>query len=149
MVKRIIYPPVWLALGLVAVFALHEFCPGPRFASPLSQFAGGALILTGLSLLVVAGGLFRRAGTDLIPFCYVRVLVTDGVYRFTRNPMYPGMALVLPGCALTVGSTAALGVPVAFALIIELCFIRPEEAMLRDLFPGQYPEYCCRVRRWI
>ena len=148
-VNRIIYPPVWLVFGLVAVFALNELFPGPRFASRLSEFAGGALIVVGLLLLVVAGGLFRRAGTDLIPFRNVSALVTNGVYRITRNPMYLGMALILLGCAITVGSTLALGVPVAFATIIELRFIRPEEAMLRERFPGQYPEYCRRVRRWI
>lgn len=149
MVKRVIYPPMWLAFGLVAVFALNEFLPGPRFTSALFQGVGGVVIVAGLALLVTAGGLFRRAGTDLIPFREVRVLVTDGVYRFTRNPMYLGMALVLLGCALTVGAAYALLVPVLFAVIIELRFIRPEEAMLRDLFPVEFPVYCARVRRWI
>ena len=111
MVKRIIYPPVWLAFGLIAIFVLNEFLPGPRFTSQLSQGAGGVLIVTGLLLLVNAGGLFKRAGTDLIPFRNVSALVTDGVYRFTRNPMYLGMLLVLLGCAVTVGSVYALAVP--------------------------------------
>lgn len=149
MVKRIIYPPVWLAFGLVAVFTLNEFFPGPRFTSGTSQFIGGLLILAGLVLLVLAGGLFKQAGTDLIPFRNVSALVTDGVYRFTRNPMYLGMFLVLLGCAVTVGAATSLAVPVLFAVIIEARFIRPEEAMLRELFPEEFPAYCQRVRRWI
>ncbi len=149
MVKRVIYPPMWLAFGLVAVFTLNEFYPGPRFTSTLFQVVGGAVILLGLVLLVIAGGLFRRAGTDLIPFRNVSALVTDGVYRYTRNPMYLGMALVLLGCALTVGAAHALVIPVVFAVIIDLRFIRPEEAMLRELFPVEFPVYCARVRRWI
>lgn len=149
MVKRIIYPPMWLAFGLVAVFTLNEFYPGPRFTGQAFQVIGGALIVVGLFLLVIAGGLFRRAGTDLIPFRNVSTLVTDGVYRYTRNPMYLGMLLVLLGCAVTVGAGYALFVPVLFAAIIELRFIRPEEAMLRDLFPGEFPAYCRQVRRWI
>ena len=149
MIKRVIYPPVWLVLGLVSEFALSEWLPAPRFASPLSQLTGGTLIVAGLLLLVVAGGLFRRAGTGLIPFRDVSVLVTNGVYRFTRNPMYLGMTLILLGCAAAMGSTLALGVPVVFAAIVELRFIRPEEAMLRERFPGRYREYCRRVRRWI
>lgn len=149
MVKRIIYPPMWLAFSLVAVFALNEYYPGPRFTSTTFRVVGGAVILLGLVLLVMAGGLFRRAGTDLIPFRNVSALVTDGVYRFTRNPMYLGMALVLLGCALTVGAVYALLVPVVFAVIIEVRFIRPEEALLRELFPVEFPVYCAQVRRWI
>ena len=59
------------------------------------------------------------------------------------------MAAVLLGCAITVGASIALFVPPVFAVIIELRFIRPEEDMLRGIFPEQYPAYCARVRRWI
>ena len=149
MVKRVIYPPIWLAFGLIAVFAVNEFFPGPRFTSLAGQVAGGVLILIGLVLLVNAGGLFKRAGTDLIPFRNVSALVTEGVYRFTRNPMYLGMVAVLLGCAVTVGASMALVVPLVFAVIVEARFIRPEEAMLRELFPEEYAAYCERVRRWI
>lgn len=149
MVKRFIYPPIWLVFGLVALFACNEFFPGPRFTSPLGLWVGGVLIVLGLVLLVMANGLFIRAGTDVIPFRNVSALVTDGVYRFTRNPMYLGMLTVLLGCAITVGSSAALLVPPVFAVIIELRFIRFEEAMLRGLFPETFPAYCERVRRWI
>jgi protein-S-isoprenylcysteine O-methyltransferase Ste14 len=79
----------------------------------------------------------------------VSALVTDGIYRYTRNPMYLGMLAVLLGCAVTVGATVALLIPPIFAVIIELRFIRPEEAMLRGIFPEDYPAYCERVRRWI
>ena len=149
MVKRFIYPPIWLVFGLVAIFALNEFYPGPRFTSDFAQVAGGVLILVGLLLLVFAGGLFKKAGTDLIPFRNVSALVTTGIYRYTRNPMYLGMVSVLLGCVVTVGSVLALCVPVLCVVIIEVRFIRPEESMLRELFPKEYPAYCNRVRRWI
>jgi protein-S-isoprenylcysteine O-methyltransferase Ste14 len=97
----------------------------------------------------MANGLFVRAGTNVIPFREVSSLVTSGVYRYTRNPMYLGMALVLLGCAVTVGVASALLIPVLFMVIIELRFIRPEERMLQGLFPQDYPAYCTRVRRWI
>jgi protein-S-isoprenylcysteine O-methyltransferase Ste14 len=149
MVKRIIYPPVWLLLGLIGVFALNELYPIVRFTSLLFQVLGGVIIVVGLLLLVTANGLFVRAGTDVIPFRKVSSLVTTGIYRFTRNPMYLGMAAVLLGCALTVGVVSALLVPVVFVVIIEARFIRPEEQMLRELFPEEFPAYCRRVRRWI
>jgi protein-S-isoprenylcysteine O-methyltransferase Ste14 len=149
MVKRIIYPPVWLLLGLIGVFALNELYPIVRFTSLLFQVLGGVIIVVGLLLLVTANGLFVRAGTDVIPFRKVSSLITTGIYRFTRNPMYLGMAAVLLGCALTVGVVSALLVPVVFVVIIEARFIRPEEQMLRELFPEEFPAYCRRVRRWI
>ena len=148
-VKRVIYPPTWLLISLIAIFSLNELYPLVRFTSLAGQLAGGLLILIGLVLLVSANGLFVRAGTDVIPFREVSTLVTTGVYRFSRNPMYLGMALVLLGCALTVGAVYALLVPVVFAVIIEVRFIRPEEALLRELFPVEFPVYCAQVRRWI
>ncbi|MCB1843303.1 MAG: isoprenylcysteine carboxylmethyltransferase family protein [Halioglobus sp.] len=148
-VKRVIYPPIWLVLGLVAVFGLNEFLPGPRFSGVAAQVVGGAMILAGLVLLVLANGLFTRAGTDVIPFRNVSALVTNGVYRFTRNPMYLGMLLVLLGCAVTVGSVYALVIPPLFAGIVQVRFIRAEEALLHSLFGDEYAAYCQRVRRWL
>ncbi|WP_116367529.1 methyltransferase family protein [Parahaliea mediterranea] len=149
MVKRVIYPPMWLVIGVITIFALNEFLSGPRFTGAYSWLAGGALLVAGLAMLVIAGGLFQRAGTDMIPFRKVSALVTTGVYAYSRNPMYLGMALVLAGTAVTVGASTALLVPPAFMAIIEWRYIRPEEAMLRGLFPDDYPAYCARVRRWL
>ncbi len=149
MVRRVIYPPVWLLFGLVTTFVLNEFFPGMRFTSLEGQIGGGILILVGLVLLVSANGLFTRAGTDVIPFRNVTTLVTTGVYRYSRNPMYLGMAAVLLGCAITVGAATALLVTPLFMVIIELRFIRPEEQMLRRQFPEEFPAYCSAVRRWL
>ena len=149
MVKRIIYPPIWLLFGLIAIFACNEYYPGLRFTSLAWQAVGAVLIVAGLLLLVTANGLFTRAGTGLIPFRNVSALVTEGIYQYTRNPMYLGMLAVLAGCALTVGAATALLVPPLFAVIIEVRFIRPEEEMLRGIFPQDYPAYCERVRRWL
>ena len=149
MVKRIIYPPIWLVFGLVTIFGANELMPGFRFTSDLSQMLGSVVIFLGLLLLLLAGGLFRRAGTDLIPFKNVSALVTTGIYRLTRNPMYLGMAAILLGCGITVGAATALAVTPVFMAIIELRFIRPEEAMLRGIFPQEFPAYCTRVRRWL
>lgn len=149
MVKRVIFPPIWLLLGLIAIFTLNELYPGVRFTSLAAQVIGGIVIVVGLFLLVAANGLFVRAGTDVIPFRNVSSLVTTGVYRFSRNPMYLGMVAVLLGCALTVGAASALPVPLIFAFVVEARFIRPEEQMLSGLFPQEFPAYCQRVRRWL
>ena len=148
-VKRIIYPPMWLALGIIVQFVCNEYYPVYRFTSTLWQIVGGVLLVAGMALLVIAGGLFRQADTEMIPFREVRALVTGGVYRISRNPMYLGMALVLQGCALTVGVVSALLVPPLFMIIIHHRYILPEEAILLERFPEAFPAYCQRVRRWI
>ena len=100
-------------------------------------------------LLVHAAGTFKRADTDLVPFQNVTALVTTGVYRVTRNPMYLGMALILLGTACTVGAFSGLFVPPLFMAVIELRFIRPEEAMLREMFGEEFENYCKLVGRWL
>ena len=123
--------------------------PGVQFTSTWGQIVGGLIIFVGLVLLLLAGGLFKQAGTDLVPFKDVSALVTTGIYRYTRNPMYLGMAAILLGCGITVGAALSLLVAPVFMVIIELRFIRAEEEMLRGLFPEDFPPYCTRVRRWL
>lgn len=147
--RRIIYPPIWLVFGLVGIFLLDEYFPLRRFTGTVGWIAGGASIVVGLVLLINAGGLFKKAGTELVPFKEVTALVTGGVFRFTRNPMYLGMTLVLVGTALTVGAMSALLIPPVFMVIIQLRFIQPEEVMMRELFGEEFELYCQSVRRWI
>ncbi|MEM0954856.1 MAG: isoprenylcysteine carboxylmethyltransferase family protein [Pseudomonadota bacterium] len=147
--RRKIYPPAWLVIGLFAIFFCDRYFPILRFTSMPFQIAGSLAIVIGLALLVFAGGLFKQADTDLIPFRDVRALVTTGVYRFTRNPMYLGMALILLGVACTTGTLGGLLVVPLFMVIIEVRFIRPEEAMLSDLFGEEFENYCRQVRRWV
>lgn len=149
MVKRVIYPPIWLLLGLAAIFVCHKYFPGPRFTSLTAQVFGVLWIVIGLGLLLFANGRFSRAGTGVIPFRNVSALVTDGIYRYTRNPMYLGMVAILLGGAIAVGASTALVIAPLFAVIVEWRFIRPEEAMLRGLFSQEYVAYCSRVRRWL
>ena len=147
--KRIIFPPVWLVIGLIAIFTLGEYAPVARFNGSMPTALGSFAILIGLMLLVHAGGMFKAADTDLIPFQNVTTLVKTGVYRVTRNPMYLGMTLVLFGTSLTVGAFSGVFVAPVFMAIIEFRFIRPEEEMLRELFGEEFDEYCKLVRRWL
>ena len=103
----------------------------------------------GLALIIWAALLFRRAGTGIVPFSDATALVAEGPYRFTRNPMYLGMAAMLLGAALLLGSlTPFLVIPAFMALIAER-FILPEEAMLEREFGERYAAYKLRVRRWL
>ena len=92
---------------------------------------------------------FSRAGTPVVPFERSTALVTNGSYRFTRNPMYVGMVMILAGIAVMLG-TAGPWLPIPlFVWIIRANFIIGEERFLEQLFGQQYIAYKSRVRRWL
>ena len=149
-VKRIIYPPVWLAIGIIIQFVFNEYFPGQRFTSTTWQVVGGVFLVVGMALLVIAGGLFKQADTELIPFRDVRALVTTGVFRFSRNPMYLGMLLVVIASGIFWQHLVALAVgAVFFFAYINRFQITPEEQAMEKLFGDEFRTYCERARRWL
>jgi protein-S-isoprenylcysteine O-methyltransferase Ste14 len=148
-VYRVIAPPpliflTGLVLGLVLDGVLTD-SDLPGWALPTG--IGAAAI--GLALLIAFEVGFRRAGTTILPGHEGSALVTDGVYRLTRNPGYVGMALISVGTALIVDAPwALLGVALA-VLVVDRGVIVKEEAYLRERFGDEYRAYCTRVRRWM
>jgi protein-S-isoprenylcysteine O-methyltransferase Ste14 len=142
-------PPVYflVALGLMAL--LDYVVPVlPLIVRPY-RYAGAVFVALGLALAAWGALLFRRAGTGILPFSPATALVTRGPYRFTRNPMYLGMAAVLLGAALLMGSLTPFVVIPAFMALIADRFIVREEAMLETAFGAAYLDYKARVRRWL
>lgn len=105
----------------------------------------------GVAFMVLGGMAFRRAKTTSNPIKpeAASSLVITGVYRYTRNPMYVGAALVLVGWAFYLGSLPAFAGPVVFALFITRFQIIPEERVLRAKFGPEFAEYQARVPRWL
>lgn len=147
---RIPPPIVGLLCGTAMWFAS---VPASSFATGGGIRAGLAILVCGLGFAVMLAGVvsFRRARTTVNPLKpeSATALVTGGVYRYTRNPMYLGMLLVLLGWAVFLASPAALAGPVAFALYIQRFQIRPEERALEALFGEAFVQYRSRVRAWL
>jgi len=147
--KRKIVPPVYLLLTLAAMAGLHYLLPIARFGSDICTYAGIVTIALGVSITVAAAGGFWKAGTPVVPFEKSTALVTGGLFRYTRNPMYLGMIVVLIGAGLIFGSAGAL-IPIPlFAWIIVTRFIRGEENFLQEIFGDEYLAYKRKVRRWL
>lgn len=112
-----------------------------------------ALALVAVGVAFSAAGIveFRRARTTLNPRKpeAASSLVSLGVFKITRNPMYVGLFLVLVGWAVVLSSLWALLGPLAFALYIHRFQITPEERVLSSMFGAEYLAYKERVRRWL
>jgi protein-S-isoprenylcysteine O-methyltransferase Ste14 len=147
--KRRVLPPVWLLLALAAMWVLDRYVPGGRWVAPPWTVLGYVPMVLGAAIILHSAWLFRRAATPVIPFERSTTIVTDGLYRYTRNPMYLGLATVLVGAAIRFGTfTPWLAVPI-FVLVIQKRFIEPEERFLESLFGETYRAYQRRVRRWL
>ena len=110
-----------------------------------------ALVLVGQSISICAMVAFRRAKTTINPLkaSAASSLVSGGVYRFTRNPMYLGLLLTLSAWAVFLSNPVALLFVPLFLLYMNRYQIGPEERVLSALFGAEYATYKKQVRRWL
>lgn len=144
-------PPLIYVLGILAGWLLDRRWPFPITGSPSPVRAVIAALCLALWLALMGGAFvaFRRARTSIIPNRPATAFVIEGPYRFTRNPMYLGLAALYFGVTLFLDSWwPAILLPVVL-LIVDRQVIRREERYLSGAFPAEYPEYCRRVRRWV
>jgi protein-S-isoprenylcysteine O-methyltransferase Ste14 len=144
-------PPLVAALiGIGMWFASRT---GPSIELPLLMraFAFVAIAFCGGATALAGNREFKRAQTTINPFKpeNATALVTSGIFRYTRNPMYVGLMLVLLGWAAFLCSAWALAGPVIFILYISRFQIAPEERVLSSKFGADYADYVSRVRRWL
>jgi len=147
--SRGLNPPVYFLGGLIAEVLLAAAFSHHTFTGMYVQIIGALSILVGIGLNIRGSGQFERVGTPIRPGSTGGILVTDGVFRFCRNPMYLGMGLVLLGLALFLGSAIALIVIPIFVVLIDRRFVLMEERILEEEFGKDYRKYCDEVRRWV
>lgn len=145
-------PPalVWfLAAG--AIYACARGFPSARIEFPARRAIAAGCAVAGVALALAGVREFRRARTTVNPLEPGRAssVVSSGLYRHTRNPMYLGMAVGLVGLALWPGSLAGLLVVPVFMGYLTLFQIIPEERALLARFGSGYADYCRQVRRWL
>ena len=133
---------MWWASKLTSALEIPAF---PRiFAACVIGLVGGAVSIAGTIR-------FRGAGTTVNPMKPENAssLVTGGIYRFTRNPMYLALLLLLVAWAVFLASAWSLLGSLVFFLYISRFQIAPEERALAQMFGASYAEYMAKVRRWL
>ncbi len=143
-------PPPLIVLGLLAAgLALDGRLFDPRWNAQWAAISGALFVAAGLTIGLSSVARFRRAGTNPEPWKPSAVLVLNGAYRFTRNPMYLGMLLIATGLALAAGGPwTMLTVPLIWA-VLNFHVVAREEAYLRRRFGKPYEEYQRKIRRWL
>ena len=121
-------------------------------AGPVVPWVRWLLVLpltVGIWLTVGGAAQFAKAGTNIVTTNKPDLLVTDGRFRLSRNPMYVGFALVLVAVALGVGTATAWIWPIVFVVVAHRWYIPFEERRMAEAFGEDYSMYCQRVGRWL
>ena len=144
-------PPIVAACTAGLMYAAALALPVLAFDLPYRLVPVMALVAVGIAIDIAGIVHFWRARTTVNPLTPQRAsaLVTGGIYRWTRNPMYLGMAALLLAWGLWLANAGALAVISLFIAYLNRFQIAPEERALRARFGDEYTAYRARVRRWI
>jgi protein-S-isoprenylcysteine O-methyltransferase Ste14 len=144
-------PPIVALLIAAAMWGVSLATAVTPITADIRLVATIAIAITGVAMAIAGVASFRRARTTVHPLRpeTTSSLVTSGVYRFTRNPMYVGLALVLLAWAVFLSSAWSLLGPLIFILYMTRFQIVPEERVLSGIFGTRYSEYQAKVRRWL
>ena len=144
------FPPPLVALtfGFLINYTKNIF---PKIEIRNEIIFGSFMIIIGLIIILSAIILFKKYQTTITPLnpSNATKLITDGIYKFSRNPMYLGLLLVLVGISIILSLTGGFFFILLFILYINLFQIIPEENAMVDLFKDEFLEYKKNVRRWI
>ncbi|MGR3593736.1 MAG: methyltransferase family protein [Limimaricola soesokkakensis] len=143
------FPPAWTFYGLLSAWGLSHVEPAWLGFGPYHVALGGIVFLVGLGLMLWASATMLRHRTQVMPRQEAAALVTDGPFRFSRNPIYLGDLLLLASGALVFDAPLALLLVPVLAAILQRRFIRPEETMLRRGFGAAFEDWAARTRRWL
>lgn len=150
MLKWIDMPPVWLLGALLLAWVQKtSYGFGLGFGPVWADLLGGLLVGSGLILMALAVYEMNRHRTTVIPHREADRLVTSGIFKRTRNPIYLGDSMILLGMILYWDAVLALPLVPVFVWVIEKRFIEPEESHLRRKFVAEFARYSQQTRRWL
>lgn len=142
-------PPTIFGVAFLAGLGFDFIYPLPRTPLWLQLISGTAIIALGILLIRSSMQCIDRAGATYDPYAPSTVLVTSGIYQYTRNPGYLGLAVIQLGLALMIDSPWIAFTTVVAVVVISQFVIKLEEEKLSRTFGQDYQDYLGKVRRWI
>ncbi len=113
------------------------------------KLVAGVCIIAGFAGMILAWMQFKKSDAAICPTAKTLRIIKNGLYRYSRNPMYRGMFLILLGTSFIMGTLPSMVAPAVFFLIIDKFFIPYEEEKLLLSFGDSYNEYMMATRRWL
>lgn len=144
-----IFPPLLFGLSLVAGFGLRAIFPSPFLSDRLASIGGPFIVGVSLILAAWAVRTMHAGGASIPTGDPTDVIVRDGPYRFSRNPIYLAMVLSLAGIGVWANSLWFVGLAIVTAVLLSWGAITCEEAYLQRKFGDRYLAYKNSVRRWL
>ncbi len=142
-------PPVLVLIIAIVMSVARLVLPGPVIVPEPYNWLGIALFLAGFILCAICARHFNKVGTNIPTFNEPTFLVTDGLFKWSRNPIYLGFTVFLLGLAVMLGTLVPFLGPVAFAVTSDRWYIAFEEKALERKFGERYEAYRRATRRWI
>ncbi|MGM0703632.1 MAG: methyltransferase family protein [Pseudomonadota bacterium] len=147
--RWLILPPMAMIFTASTMLLLDRYAPLVRLWEAPYTWKGIVLVLVGLGIASWHARLFKRLGTNIDTFGEPGSLTRQGLFRFTRNPMYLGFVIALVGLAIYLASPTPFLAALCFALLAHFWYIPFEERKLLRKFGQEYLNYQAEVRRWL
>jgi protein-S-isoprenylcysteine O-methyltransferase Ste14 len=144
-----LWPPVAIGGPLAVGWLLTRLWGDPVDLGAWRVLLGWALVLLFIGWNGWSLWLFGRHQTGLLPGQATHVMIEEGPYRLSRNPLYVGMLALYLGLALLAPTWWGLVLLPAAVLLVSWGAVRPEERFLHERFGAAYDDYTHRVRRWL
>jgi protein-S-isoprenylcysteine O-methyltransferase Ste14 len=148
LMKRFKYPPFLTLIGLILQGLLNAFLPLYSI-NYFPNIFGSTVILLGVVSIVYLLGIFKKEETAILPDGDPEVLLTQGPYKYSRNPIYISMTIILIGSAMLYNSLSVFIIPILFMIMVKKIWIDYEELKLKKIFGQEYLNYQKKVGRWI
>ena len=142
-------PPFLFLFCAIAISLLGNYYPMQALLPLPFNFIGIVPLLLGSYMVISTGRQFRKVKTQIHTFKKPKQLVTDGLFQYTRNPIYLGFSISLLGIALLFGTLSALIPVLLFFLVANFWYIPFEEKNMEMVFGQSYQFYKRKVRRWL
>lgn len=143
------YPPLMVLACVVVQFIMNRFLPTPDILPDWAGGVGYLLIIAGVAVIISIKLKFDEAETSIMPDGEPTALLDQGLFAYSRNPIYVTMAFIVAGSALAIGTLYGLLMVPVFIIAVNKVWIESEEKNLEAALGDAYLDYKARVNRWI
>ena len=146
--KIVSIPPVYFLAGIIITLMLHVLVPSLNWIGFPITLGGVVFLGAGTYWIARAHRLLTQHATP-VTFALSTCIIREGLYHYSRNPMYVGFVVFLLGCSVLSGNILSVSCPLIFFVVLDRMFIPYEEEKMECTFGKEYLEYKRKVRRWL